>query len=143
MPFKKGNKGGGRPKGFKGVARDIMRRTHQAKDLVDFAMQVFTDGSRPLHWRWAAMEWLADRAIGKPMQMLDLAAALEAPEPQPRLDLSVLTDEQRRQMRELLVRALGRPRRIELPIDAPQLEMIDGGAVLPIDRADAEEGGDE
>jgi hypothetical protein len=74
--FRKGNKGGGRPKGFRGVAKLIMEETRDGAELVEYALEVFRDqeGKRMPAQRWEALQWLSDRGLGKPLVSVDLAA---------------------------------------------------------------------
>src|ERR1044071_9835595 len=70
----------GRPKGFKGVAAMIMAETGDGAELVRFALDTLRNvpGQRSHAERMEAMHWLADRAIGKPIVAVELAAHLEA-----------------------------------------------------------------
>ena len=78
-PGKSGNPTG-RPKGFKGVAASIMAQTGDAEELIRFALETFrnTTGQRSHAERMEAMQWLADRCIGRPVAMVELAAQLTA-----------------------------------------------------------------
>lgn len=78
-PGKSGNPTG-RPKGFKGVAAAIMRETGDGDELIRYALETFrnTAGNKSHAERWEAMCWLADRGIGKPVAMVELAAQLTA-----------------------------------------------------------------
>lgn len=88
--FKPGQSGNplGRPKGFAGVAKLILRETNDGEELVKFALETLrnTHQNRSFDERWAALQWLADRAIGKPVAMVELQAHLTAGE-------AVATDE--------------------------------------------------
>lgn len=79
MPWQPGESGNraGRPKGFRGVARLIMQETCDGAELVEWALEVWRDPSRSFGERQAAHAWLADRALGKPLQSMDLSASLE------------------------------------------------------------------
>jgi hypothetical protein len=68
----------GRPKGFAGVAKLIMAETNDAEELVAFALRVLRDDEAEMRDRLAAHAWLSDRALGKPMQTLELSAHVEA-----------------------------------------------------------------
>lgn len=71
---------GGRPKGFAGVSKLIMDSTRDGAELVEFALAVLRDTGSELRDRMAALNWLADRGLGKPLQSLELhARATEAP----------------------------------------------------------------
>lgn len=79
QPGQSGNRSG-RPKGFKGVAASIMAQTGDAEELIRFALETFrnTTGQRSHAERMEAMQWLADRCIGRPVAMVELAAQLTA-----------------------------------------------------------------
>lgn len=118
MPFQKGvvhKHKAGRPKGFKGVAKMIMRETRDGRELVEFALKVFRneEGEYSHQQQQDALDWLSDRGLGRPMQMIDLAAALEvdvADRPRVIDALGTLTGEQRAKFREALLIASGDPR---------------------------------
>lgn len=67
MPFQKGQSGNpsGRPKGFAGISRYIMERTNDAREIADYALEVWRDKNASMADRWAAHNWLADRCLGK------------------------------------------------------------------------------
>lgn len=125
-PFAKGNKGGGRPKGFKGVSRLIMEKTKDGRELVDFALRVFRDEDEYHHNRWQALEWLADRGLGRAVHTVELDAAISAPPVSPKLDLARLTPHQRAQMRDVLLRALARPVPVAETATGTPLRLIEG-----------------
>lgn len=125
MPFVKGvpqthNRRGGRPKGFRGVAKMIMRETRDGRDLVEYALKIWRDESEFDHKRWQAFEWLADRAIGRPMLMMDLDAALQTSDAPPRQvgieRLAALDPAQRSALRAAILALRG---------DSPPLPVID------------------
>lgn len=69
--FAKGQSGNpnGRPKGFKGLARKLMRETEGGEELIKFALDVFR-GTHPTVGRTAAdrkwaFEWLSNHIFGK------------------------------------------------------------------------------
>jgi hypothetical protein len=104
MPFEKGNKaavGHGRPRGrgFRGVAKKIMRETRDGAELVEHALRVFRSKKTMRHEKWEAMCWLADRAIGKAPQVLDLDVDVTANVKAPKLDASLLDQQQRDALR--------------------------------------------
>lgn len=76
-PGQSGNPSG-RPKGFRGVAARILRETGDGEELVSFALDTLrnTTGQRSHAERWEALCWLADRGIGRPVAMVELAAQL-------------------------------------------------------------------
>jgi len=102
--FKPGNKGGGRPKGFRGVAAMIMRETRDGAELVEFALRVLRDVGEDHDNRWAALQWLADRGLGKPLVSVDLAAEVGVHDAgaMPTIDLSKLSVESLRVLDEAL-----------------------------------------
>lgn len=88
----------GRPRGFKAVAAEIMKETGDGAELVKFALDTWRNvaGNRSHSERWEAFCWLADRGIGKPVAMVELAAHIDvgAPSELDALDalLAPLTD---------------------------------------------------
>ena len=70
-----------RSRDFRSVAKLVMDRTSNLQEVVEFVLDVFRGGGIAVgqiklvptfeQRRWAA-EWLADRAIGKPVQAMDL-----------------------------------------------------------------------
>ena len=82
MPFKPGQSGNpaGRPRGFRGVAAQIMAETDDGAELVAWALRVWRDPGR-FHThaeRAAAHAWLSDRALGRPLQATELHAVVQA-----------------------------------------------------------------
>lgn len=70
--------GAGRPKGYKGVAKRIMRETQDGTELVSFALRVLRDPDEDMaHRRWAA-EWLSSYGLGKPVARTELEAHVSA-----------------------------------------------------------------
>jgi len=78
MPWQPGQSGNraGRPKGFAGVARMIMRETHDGAELVQWALDVWRDPQRAHAERERAHAWLSDRCLGKPLQQAQLLAVI-------------------------------------------------------------------
>src|SRR4051812_47127326 len=107
--FQKGNKLGGRPKGFKALVKEIRKRA-DAKTLVDFAMKVFEDKDDE-YWmgqRWEAFMWLTRYGYGLPMQTVQIDAMLEAKvDRPPGIDLKAMTSDQRAAFRKALLIATG------------------------------------
>lgn len=68
IPFAPGRSGNpaGRPKGQKGFAAMVRRRTHQGRDLLDFVFGLMQDTSADPRVRLDAATWLANRAFGAP-----------------------------------------------------------------------------
>lgn len=56
----------------------IMSETGDAEELVRFALDVLRNEEAEMRDRLAAHAWLSDRALGKPMQTLELSAHVEA-----------------------------------------------------------------
>jgi hypothetical protein len=104
---------GGRPKGAHRFAALIRKHTHHGRELIDFALQVMRDEQTPLRDRLRAMEFLAERMLGKAVQAVDLAQVSPATEP---LDYSVLSLEELDQFHEIL-KALG-DRQADKPLKA-------------------------
>ena len=104
MPWKPGQSGNraGRPKGFAGVSRRIMQETRDGDELVEWALSVWRDSSRPYAERAAAHGWLSDRGLGRPVQTTELHATLAPGVPEDdEPDLSHLSVEQLRELAEL------------------------------------------
>lgn len=128
MPFQKGRSGNaatqfkrgrsGNPAGRPlGLTRYIRETTGEGAELVDFMLAVFRGENIPnpkaesqrrgeidLRDRIAAATWLADRAFGRPGQVLDN----ESPEMPPSYDLSRLSLEELRTMQSILGKAASR-----------------------------------
>ena len=68
--FKPGTSGNpdGRPKGYKGVARLIMKETRDGAELVEYALKIFRDEKADPKERHAMHQWLSDRGLGKAPQ---------------------------------------------------------------------------
>lgn len=142
MPFEKGvvhkHKSPGRPLGFRGIARKIMAETRDGAELVEWALKVFRNesGEYTHEQRVDARNWLADRGMGRAMQMVDLAAHLdvEIKPPKNMIDdaLNKLDGADRAALRRLMLKASGDTRPLAQ-------RMMDGHPV--IDAAEA--GGDE
>src|SRR6266852_2755481 len=64
----------GRPKGFAGVAKLIMKATRDGAELVEWALCVWRDPIIEMRHREEAFKWLSDRGLGKPLQQLELGA---------------------------------------------------------------------
>jgi hypothetical protein len=80
----------GRAKGFAGVARQIMSETGDASELVAFALRVLRDDEARMEHRMAALHWLSDRSLGKPLATVELHGTLAATTSAPSFgDLSV------------------------------------------------------
>lgn len=141
MPFKRGRSGnvatqfkrgrsgnpGGRPLGLTRYIREV---TGEGSELVEFMLAVFRgdlggipyDRAPALHRRRvdlrdriAAATWLADRAFGRPGQVLDDAV----PETPSSYDLSALSLEELRTMQSILVKAV-RPEVIDVRPSSPR-----------------------
>lgn len=106
--FKPGTSGNalGRPRGFAGVAKRIMRETRDGAELVEYALGVWRNPSSDSKDRWAAFAWLSDRGLGKPLQTIDLSAAIEEVPSGPPIDLSRLGADELAQLESIYRRAL-------------------------------------
>jgi len=145
MPFVKGqvltHKRTGRPKGFKGVAKMIAKETRDGAELVEYALKVFRSKKSFPHQKWEALCWLADRSIGKPVEMVALDAAISATAPAaaPKMDLGRLNADERAKLRDVLLRALARPVDAGETTTGQTLRLIVGDAA----RAEEEPAADE
>lgn len=72
-----GPPGPGRPKGFKGVAKQIMAKSRDGAEMVEWAFKVWQDERSPMSDRRWAFEWLSDRGLGKPVARTELEATIE------------------------------------------------------------------
>jgi hypothetical protein len=137
MPFQKGvvhkHKPTGRPLGFKGVARQIMAKSNDGADFIDWLFEVWreTKGKYTHDEKVQALDRLLAYGLGRPMQMVELAAHLDVDVARPRVidALSTLTGEQRAKFREALLIASGDPRPLaQRMMDAarPVID-VDGG----------------
>jgi hypothetical protein len=90
MPFVPGVSGNpaGRPRGFAGVAKQIMSATREGAELVEFALGMMRDPKAKPAERLAAHAWLSDRALGRPVATLDANVTHDAAG----IDLSKLSD---------------------------------------------------
>jgi len=88
---------GGRPRGFKAVAAEIMRRTADGVALVDYAIARWQDLDATPDERWQAFCWLSDRGMGRPVSVVDAALAVEATSNGLPLGWSQMSEPDRRQ----------------------------------------------
>jgi len=126
--FQKGNKLGGRKKGFRGLVKEI-RKQADVKTLVDFAMSVFEDKDDQyfMGQRWEAFLWLTRYGYGQPMQTIQIDAMLETKTDQrPVIDLKAMTSEQRAKFREAMLIATGDARPLAQRLMEPVID-VDGG----------------
>lgn len=89
-----------RSRDFRSVAKLVMDRTSNLQEVVEFVLDVFRGGGIAVgqiklvptfeQRRWAA-EWLADRAIGKPVQAMDLNITDDSDAS--RMDFSKISDD--------------------------------------------------
>jgi hypothetical protein len=94
----------GKRNGFAGVAKMIMLQTNDAKELVAFALGVMRDRQHPLSYRLQAHAWLSDRALGKPIQAIDMQARIDKDSSSTRanVDLDKLSTDELEQWYRLL-----------------------------------------
>jgi hypothetical protein len=73
-PFQPGNRAnpGGRPKSFGALVR---QQTADGAELVTIALEIVRARRKPLKYRLQALEWLADRGWGKPVQSHEVTGA--------------------------------------------------------------------
>jgi hypothetical protein len=113
MPFIPGKSGNpsGRPPGGGGMAKKIRERFGQdLRRLIDYAEAMLEDPATPHAVRKGLLEFLADRAIGKPMTQLELTATLApAPPPAPEVDYSKLSVEELEALERMMVKLLPEP----------------------------------
>jgi hypothetical protein len=75
---------GGKPKNLATLVQEILKRTHDGKDLVDWTLRVWqgkesiqlNGKALPPSWevRMQALQWLTERAWGKPQVAIDVSA---------------------------------------------------------------------
>jgi hypothetical protein len=75
---------GGKPKAVAVLVQEILKRTHDGKDLVDWTLRVWqgkesiqlNGKALPPSWevRMQALQWLTERAWGKPQVAIDVSA---------------------------------------------------------------------
>ncbi len=80
--FAKGNQAGSKSKRVKGVAAYIMEKTNNLRDIVDIAVNIVVTvpvtAQDKQERRWA-MDYLTDRAIGKPTQVNENEHTIKSP----------------------------------------------------------------
>ncbi len=101
VPGTSGNPGG-RPRY---ALANAIRRAVPVDELVEFFRDVWADVTRPMADRQWAAQQLADRGWGRPVQQVELDAAIgNVPEPSG-MDFGRLTLEQKRSLMEILRQA--------------------------------------
>jgi hypothetical protein len=92
-PFHPGASGnpGGRPKGTRRFAQKIRKATHGGAELVEFALEVMRGPDNAMKDRLRALEFLADRMIGRAPQAIGISATVEPLPPTVSWDLSKLS----------------------------------------------------
>ncbi len=112
LPGSSGNLGG-RPKGWAGLAAEIKERfgLHLEK-LVDVAQAMLADRRTPAAVRLGLLAWLADRAVGRPVQAIELAAA--SPAAEPGIPVEQFTADEKRILFEVFKAARARANSAEL-----------------------------
>lgn len=79
VPGQTGNPGG-RPKAIAVMVQEILKRTHDGKDLVDWAYRIWRGEVKPLgrkplpQERFLALQWMTERGWGRAPVQIDVTA---------------------------------------------------------------------
>ena len=85
-------------RGTRNFAKLIRESTRDGAELIEFALDVMRDGACPVSERLRALDWLADRMLGRAPQQIVMDGELTVPS----RDLSRLTNEQLEHLQNLL-----------------------------------------
>ena len=87
----------GRPKGYKGIAKEIQKRTQDGKTLLDFLFSVLdgtVTGGATLAAKMWATEQLLNRGYGKAPQVVEISSTLDTDAHATTIDMSKMTEEE-------------------------------------------------
>jgi hypothetical protein len=95
--------GPGRPTGFAGLARKIRDATGDGQELLEIALEIARDKKAKHRDRIAAVQLLCDRGWGKPLQSVELHAAISTTGAAlPTADITALPLERQRELLAIL-----------------------------------------
>lgn len=122
-PFTKGVSGnpGGRSKAYRELARYIREKTEDGKKLADVAFDIAMNAESEPRVRLLAIDFLADRGIGKPVQAVDLRVDGEGQTAEATIDWAAVPLEKR----EALLEALSTLDDIAVPADTEADERVE------------------
>lgn len=116
MQYSAGRKSRGRPKGWAKVAQEILQETREGKEMVEYALKIWRDPMEPTYRRDAMLHWLADRGLGKAVNIVEMDMQIgAAPSLLDAIDMSKLSDAQLQALKAQLAPALPSVARHFLP----------------------------